>query len=256
MRRKVPATNLHRLASHRYRFYSQVSLRCDLLPFSFSADRAVTHRSTCCFTTARVTSETRAREDRERAGGCHGCMRISKTRNCSVAINHSPVGRSVGRLTRFVSRPPCAPVRCLISLSDFERRCRCACTTISLSFPLSLPARNDRHRLTCTCVPHGGPRAWADAAPCYAHDSQGHTRARSVLRQAIVPPVHSLRDLSSHPPPPVLPRITILIAVKVPTSDLSGRHRSIADEAFPHRRAACGSARGSARCIAVSSVLT
>lgn len=50
------------------------------------------------------------------------CARISKTRNWPSAINHSPVGRSFG-LVPFRGHPE--RTRCLISLSDSERRCRC-----------------------------------------------------------------------------------------------------------------------------------
>jgi len=53
------------------------------------------------------------------------CARISKTRNWPSTINHSLVGRSVGRsfgLVPFRGHPERA--RCLISLSDSERRCR------------------------------------------------------------------------------------------------------------------------------------
>lgn len=65
--------------------------------------------------------------------------RISKMRNWPVVINHS-----VGRVP-FLFRGHPERVRCLISLSDFERRC---CTS---------------HRVTTGYASRGGPRAWADA---------------------------------------------------------------------------------------------
>lgn len=122
----------------------------------FLLDHAVTHRGTCCFTTARVTSETRAR--RSKTSGWMGRARISKMRNWPVVINHS-----VGRVPfRSVPRPPWAR-----SLPNQFKWFRKALPLLHLS-----PC-NDRLRVR---VPRWSTCVGGCAAPCYAH---AYIRART-----------------------------------------------------------------------------
>lgn len=163
--------------------FSSLSCFFFLRSASFWANlaRRYASRGTCCFTIApRINERPREKiEKNERVAGwllllflpLSLSLRISKTQNWSATINHS----ADQSFSSFPFRGhPARAVRCLISLSDSERRC---CRAAA---PPPLAGRNDRHRLPCTRararVPRCGPRAWADAAPCYA----ARTRARAI----------------------------------------------------------------------------
>jgi len=126
-----------------------------------------------------VHNERDARARRSRTS-CDGSLRAD-IENAKLLAGHKSFRRS--RPTRFVSRPPCARVRCLISLSDPERRCRCACSTVPLSLSVSLRATAGTgytytrvphtvvhvrgrmlHRVTRTRATHGRARAFSRAS--------------------------------------------------------------------------------------------
>lgn len=179
---------------------------------------------------ARNERDAREKVENER-GGWEAALGISKTRNWPVAINHLPVVRLFDSF-RSVPRPPWAS-----SLPNqfkwFRKALPRCCYTTSL--------------LVCitTGYAYAVPRwsTWEDAlrAPCYAHlhiCTRSHVYAcpSHSTTAYVFCPSHT-RYVSVPLFPPLSP-ITILIAVKVLTSNLSECHRSIAGETFLPRRIA------------------
>jgi len=109
-------------------------------------------------------------------------------------------------------------VRCLISLSDFERRCRC-CTSLRVTTGYAYASR-------------GGPRAWADALHRVTR-THTYALAHTCLSHSTTAPRFLSSSRTVRLCSPLLPPlITILIAVKVLPNDLSECHWFTVDETF------------------------
>lgn len=167
-----------------------------------------------------VRNERDAREkiENERVDGLR-----SDIENAKLAGGYkSLAGRLFDSFRSVLFRGHPERVRCLISLSDFERRCRALLHHLS-------PC-NDRLRVRIpwwsTCV--GGC-----AAPCYAHT---HALTHACLSHSTTACVFCPSHARYVCVPLPYSRITILIAVKVLTNDLSECHWSTAGETFLPRR--------------------
>lgn len=146
----------------------------DAIFFFFVRPRRYASRHVLFYDCARNERDAREKVENERVDGC---ARISKTRNWPAAINHSPVVRLFDSFRSVPFRGHPERVRCLISLSDSERHCRCCTTSLRVTTGYAYASR-------------GGPRAWADALH---RVTRTHTYA---LAHTSVPFNDSLRFLS------------------------------------------------------------